>query len=154
MLVRRYDPFHDLTGFANLAGQLDRVLGGALAGRDQSEGSDNQSASTWAPPMDVVKNDTEIRIRAELPGLSEEEVEITVENNRLSLKGEKKLENEENAGHYRRLESRYGSFHRTFGLPNLVDQDAIDANFRNGVLEIVLPKVEAAQPKKIAVKVN
>ena len=150
MLVRRTDPFRDLTVLRKQMDDLfNRSLTGVLA-----NGEDSESMASWVPAMDVVETEDKVLLRAELPGLTQEDVELTVENNVLTLSGNKKFEHEETEGHYRRLESRYGSFYRSFTLPSTVDQERIDANFRNGVLEIELPKAEKAKPKKIAVKVN
>lgn len=149
MLVRRTqrDPFGD---FGTLRRQMDEVFNRTLT---NFLGEDGETMSSWAPAMDVLERDNEIVLRAELPGLGEEDVEITVENNTLSLRGEKKFEEAtEEQGVYRRVERRYGSFYRSFSLPSTVDQDSIDASFHNGVLEIHLPKVEQAKPRKITVK--
>ena len=104
--------------------------------------------------MDVIEQEDQILLRAELPGLTEEDVEITLEDGKLTLKGEKTFQHDPSDGHYRRIESAYGSFRRVFTLPTAVDQEHIDAQFRNGVLVISLPKVEQAKPKKIEVTVN
>jgi HSP20 family protein len=142
MLIRRSDPFREL-------GLLSRRLE-----LFHSPSSGLGQAANWAPTMDVIEKDDSIVLRAELPGMSEEDIEITVENRHLTIQGEKKFEHEEGEGHYRRLESRYGSFYRTFSLPNTVDQERIDARFAKGVLEIELPKSEQAKPKKISVTVQ
>ena len=150
MLVRRAVPYRDLS---HLRTQVDDLFNRRFM--SFFDGADNgETMANWTPAMDVIENEDSVLLRAELPGLSEQDVEINVENNTLSLKGEKKLEHSEEDGHYRRVESRYGSFYRSFSLPNSVDQDKIDAHFVNGVLEISLPKAEQAKPKKIAVKVN
>lgn len=143
MLVRRTDPFREL---GLLSRRLDDVFRGA--------NGDSEAMASWTPSMDVIEQDDRILLRAELPGMTEEDVEITVENRHLTIQGEKKFEHEETEGNYRRLESRYGSFYRTFSLPNTVDQERIDARFSKGVLEIELPKAEQAKPKKISVKVQ
>ena len=144
MLVRRSDPFREL---GLLSRRLDDLFGG-------TNGEAGETTANWAPTIDVIEKDDNILLRAELPGLSEEDVEITVENRHLTIQGEKKFEHEESEGNYRRLESRYGSFYRSFSLPNTVDQERIDARFAKGVLEIELPKAEQAKPKKISVKVH
>jgi len=144
MLVRRSYPFREL---GLLSRGLNDVFGGA-------NGEAGETMASWAPTMDVIEKDDSILLRAELPGMREEDVEITVENRHLTIQGEKKFEHEESEGNYRRLESRYGSFYRSFSLPNSVDQERIDAHFSKGVLEIELPKVEQAKPKKISVKVQ
>ena len=150
MLVRHTtDPFRNLDV---LRRQVDGLFGRNLAGA--LDAADAETMSNWNPAMDVIERDDVIVLVAELPGLTQEDVEITVENNSLSLRGEKKFVEEENKDAYRRIERRYGSFYRSFSLPTTVDQENIDANFSNGVLEIRLPKAEKAKPKKIAVKVN
>lgn len=151
MLVRRTqrDPFGD---FAGLRRQMDEMLNRTLGGFASEDG---ETMSSWAPLMDVLEREGEIVLRAELPGLTEDDVEITVENNTLALRGEKRFEEEsEEKGVYRRVERRYGSFYRSFTLPSTVDQEHIDANFHNGVLELHLPKVEQAKPRKISVKAS
>lgn len=149
MLVRRTsDPFTDLN---SLRRQMDEVFNRSL-GQFFDNGS--ETMGSWAPAMDVLEREDEVVLRAELPGLGEEDVEITIENNTLSLRGEKRFEEADDKGAYRRVERRYGSFYRSFSLPSTVDQDAVDANFRNGVLEIRLPKVEQAKPRKITVKAS
>ncbi len=150
MLLRRTEPFRDLTF---LHRQLDDLFSrGWTATRTNGEASG--SMASWTPAMDVLEKGDSILLRAELPGLTQEDVEITVEKNTLTLKGEKKFEDTEDNDNYKRVESQYGSFYRSFSLPATVDQDAIDANFAKGVLEMTLPKAERAKPKKIAVSVN
>ncbi len=150
MLVRRSsEPFRDLSV---LRRQMDELFNRSwLSFFDSEEG---EAISAWAPTMDVIEHDDHILLRAELPGLTRDDVELTVENNTLSIRGDKKFEYSTEEGQYRRIESRFGSFYRSFTLPTTVDQDRIEANFKNGVLEIRLPKVEQAKPKKIAVKVH
>ena len=144
MLVRRSNPFSELGLLSN---RLDDMFGDA-------NGEPREARANWAPTIDVIEKDDRIMLRAELPGMNEEDVEITVENRYLTIQGEKKFEHEESEGNYRRLESRYGSFYRTFSLPSSVDQEQIDAHFSKGVLQIELPKAEQAKPKKISVKVH
>lgn len=145
MLVRRSnDPFRNLDRWVL---RVDDMFRGA-------NGETGEAMANWTPTMDVIEKDDRILLRAELPGMSEEDVEITVEDRNLTIHGEKKFEHEDTEGHFRRLESRYGSFYRSFNLPNTVDQELIDARFTKGVLEIELPKAEQAKPKKISVKVQ
>ena len=86
--------------------------------------------------------------------MSEDDVQLTIDKGQLTVQGEKRLEKEDTDGEYRRIESTYGSFYRSFPLPDLVDQDNIGARFENGVLYVTLPKLEAAKPKRIEVKIN
>lgn len=152
MLVRTRQaaPFRDLNVLRTQLDELfDHGCSSLFDGADSGE-----TIANWAPAMDVIETGDSVVLRAELPGLTDEDVEISVEDNTLSLKGEKKSHYEDQEGSYRRVESRYGSFYRSFSLPNSVDQDKIDAQFAHGVLEITLPKVEKAKPKKIAVKAH
>lgn len=154
MLVRRTaGPFRDLTV---LRKQMDDLFNRSLTGLTNGEEGESGSStlSSWVPAMDVLETEDKVILRAELPGLTQEDVQLTVENNVLTLSGEKNFRHEESEGHYRRIESRYGSFYRSFTLPSTVDQERIDAKFAHGVLEIELPKAEKAKPKKIEVKVN
>jgi len=150
MHMVRFDPFRDVR-------VLHRCMGGPrkVVSQDGSEISENEAVTpSWIPSVDVFEAENEIVLRAELPGLSEEDVEITLENGQLAVKGEKKLEKEEVEGEYRRVESRYGSFFRSFAVPNSVDREKIEATFEKGVLQVSLPKAEAAKPQRIEVKVN
>ena len=148
MRIARFDPFRDVRVLHHCMGNLHTKFSA-----DGSESSENEGVTpTWMPSVDVFEADNEIVLRAELPGLSEEDVEITLEDGRLAVKGEKKLAKED--VEYRRVESRYGSFFRTFAVPNTVDREKIEATFEKGVLQISLPKAEAAKPQRIEVKVN
>jgi HSP20 family protein len=106
---------------------------------------------TWTPPVDIRESDDAFRIHAELPGLTKEDVQITLENNVLRLSGERKFEKEVKQDAYHRIERAYGSFSRSFALPHQVASDKVEAKFENGVLSIVVPKVEQAKPRRIAI---
>ena len=105
----------------------------------------------WAPRVDILENEAAYQVTAELPGVKKEDVEITVENNLLTLKGERKFEKDVNKEQYHRIERAYGSFLRSFTLPNRVAQDQVQAKFDNGLLFITIPKVPEARPKKIEI---
>jgi HSP20 family protein len=106
----------------------------------------------FEPAVDVAENDQEVTVRAELPGIKPEELTVTVSGNQLVLAGEKQEESEDKGKGYHRVESRYGSFRRSIPLPEVVDQNQVEAEFANGVLTIHLKKSPAAAPKKIEVK--
>ncbi len=150
MNLVRFDPFRDLRTIHH---RFDRLFNEAVV-RQAGEREDEPLRASWLPSVDVHENDNEITLRAELPGLSEDDVELTIDKGRLTVQGDKRLEKEDTDGDYRRIESTYGSFYRSFPLPDLVDQDNIGARFENGVLYVTLPKVEAAKPKRIEVKIN
>ena len=106
----------------------------------------------WLPKIDITENETGFEVRAEVPGIDKKDIDITLSEGLLTIKGEKKFENEEKKETYHRRESRYGSFSRSFQLSTEVENDGIEANYKDGVLRITLPKAEAAAPKKIEVK--
>ena len=118
--------------------------------RDQ----DVAARGSWMPPVDVYETEAhDIVIKAELPGLSREEIEVTVENSTLVLKGHKKFETEVKDENYRRIERSYGQFHRSFTLPNIVDPSKVSADYKNGVLTVKLPFREEAKPRTISIDV-
>lgn len=116
--------------------------------------TETQAFETWSPAVDVYEDAEGITLTAELPGLAASDIELRVENDTLLLKGTRKLEKEESAGNYRRRERSYGSFHRSFALPQTVDSGNIQANSKNGVLTIFLPRREETKPRQIEVKIT
>lgn len=108
--------------------------------------------SQWAPAIDIYESDDAIKISAELPGIDKKDVEITVENNVLTIKGEKKIDTEIKKECYYRCERCYGTFTRSFTLANYIDPENIKAQFKNGILEITVPKKEHAKPKEITIE--
>ena len=106
----------------------------------------------WAPAFDVSETDKELIVKAEVPGMDKKDINITVSDGMLTIKGEKKHEKKEESEHYHCVERRYGVFSRTMRLPHEVRADKVDASYKEGVLSIRLPKSEAAQPKKIEIK--
>lgn len=110
--------------------------------------------SMWSPAVDILERDVEYEVRMELPGVRKDDVKITIENNVLTIRGEKKQESNEEEKGYRRVERSYGSFQRSFTLPTSVRPEKIDATVADGVLTVRLPKAEEARPKEIEVKVK
>jgi HSP20 family protein len=108
----------------------------------------------WAPAVDVFENDDKVVIKSELPGLSEKDIEVDILGDTLTIKGEKKKEDEKKDRHFHRLERVYGSFHRSVTLPSEVASEKAKASFKNGVLEIEVPKKEEAKPKQVKISVN
>ncbi|MFQ6102819.1 MAG: Hsp20/alpha crystallin family protein [Candidatus Glassbacteria bacterium] len=108
----------------------------------------------WVPAVDIFEKDDEITLKAELPGLTKDDVNISIENGSLTITGEKKRENEFSDENCQRIERSYGKFQRTFSLPSTVDSSKVNAVFKDGVLSISLGKKEEAKPKKIEVKVS
>jgi HSP20 family protein len=139
--------------FALLRREMDELFDSFYRGFDMEPFFDGHR-QVFSPTMDVSEDDKEIRVTAELPGMDEKDIEISLNNDTLSIKGEKKEEKEEKGRDYYRMERSYGSFHRTIPLPREVDSDKVDAQFKKGVLTITLPKTKKAveDTKKIAVK--
>jgi HSP20 family protein len=110
-----------------------------------------ESTRTWAPAVDIFETTEAYVVKAELPGIPKEDVHITVENNVLTLKGERRFEKDETKENYHRIERTYGAFARSFTLPTRVDHEDVQAKFDNGVLTITVPKAAEAKPKKIEI---
>jgi len=106
----------------------------------------------WTPAFDVSETDGELIVKAEVPGMDKKDINITVSDGMLTIKGEKKHEEKEENEHYHRVETHYGKFSRTMRLPTEVQADKVDATYKDGVLNITLPKCEAVEPKKIEIK--
>jgi len=145
----QFEPFRDLMGMRDEINRLfDISLGGSLADRASLFDGD------WAPAIDVYENDDKVVVKTELPGMDEKNVELSILGDTLTIKGEKKKEEEKKEKHYHRLERSYGSFQRSITLPSQVVHEKAKASFKNGVLEIEIPKKEEAKPKQIKVEVN
>ncbi len=118
------------------------------------EGATNGEGTVWRPSVDIRETDHEFLIHADLPGISKEDLEITVVDGRLMIKGQRHRENESKEGGAHRVERAYGTFTRTFDLPAAVDTEAVAATYKDGVLSVTVPKAEEAKPKQIEVKVS
>jgi len=129
--------------------EMSRVLNEVL-GRGASDESAWVSGA-WTPPVDIYETDEALVMKAELPGFSRDDISIEMKENTLVIKGERKHEDEVKEGNYHRMERSYGAFQRAFMLPMTVDQEKVKASYKDGILELRLPKVQAAQPKRIAV---
>jgi len=122
-------------------------------GQDSSDANEFMTATAWTPAVDVVEDDKEYLIKAELPELKKEEVSVTVENGVLSIHGERKCEKEEKGRKFHRMERCYGSFRRSFAIPDDANGEKVTAEFKDGLLHVHLAKSEKAKPKAIEVKV-
>jgi len=107
---------------------------------------------TWTPPVDIYETDDALVLKAELPGVSKDDVSIEIHQNTLILRGERQHEAEVKDAHYHRAERAYGPFQRSFVLPTMVDQEKVQATYRDGILELRLPKLETATPRRIAIQ--
>jgi HSP20 family protein len=130
---------------------MNRLLGqeGRTAARRDEE---NFVAGSWVPPVDIVEGKDKIELKVELPGFKEDQVQLTVEDGLLTIRGERKFENEDKEENYHRIERSYGTFVRSFTLPRTVDQNRIQANFADGILAIEMAKREETKPKQIQIK--
>jgi HSP20 family protein len=117
----------------------------------RSENDTQESTRAWSPAVDIFETTESYVVKAELPGIPKEDVHITVENNVLTLKGERRFEKDETKENYHRIERTYGAFARSFTLPTRVDHDGVQAKFDSGVLTITVPKAAEAKPKKIEI---
>ena len=133
--------------------RLNRILDEAFSGLPFLE-QGNVITSTWFAPTDVSESENTLRISMELPGVDPSDVRLSLENNVLTIRGEKKQQSEENNERVHRFERTYGMFERTFALPNTVDPDQIEARYENGVLLVTIPRAERAKPREIRVSTS
>jgi len=148
MTIVRWDPLRELS---TIQDRMNRVFGEYYRGADD----DVMRRGTWVPPVDIYDTGNhELLIKADLPDMSKDDIEITVENGSLTLKGEKKMDSGIRDEHCRRIERAYGTFSRSFSLPPTVDPSKVSADYKNGVLTIKLPVREEAKPKQIQVQVQ
>src|SRR5271165_3702002 len=145
--ITRWDPFH---GFTNLQEQVNRLFETTpYAGRQ-----DNSAMTAWAPLVDIYETENELVLKADLPDINQNDLDVRVENNMLTITGERKFEQKVKEEDYLRIERTYGSFSRSFGLPNTVNTEAIKADYKNGVLTVELPKRAESKPKQVKVNVT
>ncbi len=146
MTITRYDPFRDLR---NLQEEVNRLFTGNIGRSFDDEGI---ARGAWSPSVDIYENKDQIVLEAELPGMNREDFELTVENNVITLRGERRFEKKEDTDNYHRVERAYGSFTRSFTLPNTVTGEGASADYRNGVLRVTLPKKEETKARRIEIK--
>ena len=146
--VTRWDPFRE---YVSLQDRVNRLFREAQAGDGREEAL---TTSTFAPPVDVYEDEHNITLKIEVPGNDEKDIDVRIENNTLTVHGERKFEKEEKEENYRRVERQYGSFTRTFTLPTTVDSEKVEANYDKGVLKVRLAKKSEAKPKQIKVNVG
>lgn len=156
MSIIRWNPTHELDrwpgDFFGMQREINRVFDSFLRGGIQAD--EAFASSYWSPAVDIAEHENEFVMKIELPGVSMDDVKISLESNILTIKGEKKQEKEEKNKNFHSVERSYGSFQRSFTLPATVKSDKIDAFFKDGILSITLPKAEEAKPKQIEVKVK
>lgn len=144
MAIVSYDPFRNVRTLQN---EINRLFD---ADRDDGVGS----MAPWALKVDIKEDQDHIMLKADIPGMKQEDISVNVENNTLTISGERKFEQEEKRDDYHRVERSYGRFSRSFQLPNTTDLSKIDADYKAGVLTVTLPKLPEAKPRAIEVKVH
>ncbi|MBI4228522.1 MAG: Hsp20/alpha crystallin family protein [Deltaproteobacteria bacterium] len=147
--LRVWDPWRD---FGSLQGRINKMFDDTM--RSVTPGDEELATGAWSPAVDIHETDDTYVVSADLPGLNKEDIHIDVEDNTITIKGEKKFEEKVPRDKYIRVERTYGTFVRSFSLPQNVDSKKIKATFKDGILDLTLPKKEEAKPKKIAIDVN
>jgi HSP20 family protein len=146
MSITRWDPFRNVS---TLQEQVNRLFENSV------QGSRGESAlTTWAPAVDIYETENELVLKADIPDMNDKDLDIRVENNMLTVRGERKFEQKVKEENYLRIERTYGSFSRSFGLPNTVNTEGIKAEYKNGVLTVEMPKRAESKPKQVKVNVN
>ena len=149
-LITRWDPFRE---FVTLQNRMNRLFSDSFE-PEGSKDAEALSTARFTPAVDVYEDEHNVTLKIEVPGIDEKDIDVRVENNTLSVHGERKFEKEEKEENYRRVERQYGSFTRTFTLPTTVDSEKIEANYDKGVLKIQLAKKAEAKPKQIKIGVS
>ena len=145
MAVVRWDPFRDLN---LLQDRMNRLFEDANRNWKSDEPA---STTTWSPAVDIFETESEIVVKAEVPGMDRKDITLNLENNVLTLRGERRFLKETKEENYHRIERSYGGFSRAFSIPVTVDEEKIRADYQDGVLKIVLPKKEQLRPKQIKI---
>jgi HSP20 family protein len=146
MSITRYDPFRDLK---TLQDEVNRLFSTNFS---RGFGDEGIARGAWTPNVDIFENKDEIVLEAELPGMKREDFELTIENNVLTLRGERRFEKKNEADNYHRVERAYGAFSRSFTLPQAVSSEGATAEYKNGVLRVTLHKREEVKARRIEVK--
>jgi HSP20 family protein len=147
MAITRWDPFRDVLALQNRMNSIFQEYN-----RQQAEG--DVSTAAFVPPVDIYEDEHKIVLKLEVPGMKESDLDIQLENQVLTVKGERKFEKEEKEENFHRIERRYGSFYRSFTIPNTVNPESVKAGYDAGVLRIELQKRQEAKPKQIKVEIG
>jgi HSP20 family protein len=148
MALVRWDPFRELE---DVSDRLNRMF--SRPATQMPSGKETMIVADWTPSVDISETEGEYQIKAEIPDVKKDDVKITLEDGVLTIQGQRKQEKKEQSTKYHRIERSYGSFARTFSLPDVIDVEKVKAEFKDGVLHLHLPKSEKAKPKTIEVKV-
>jgi HSP20 family protein len=146
MALTKFDPFHDFSDFPTGLRLFQDTVARML--------NEPRSQRPWTPAVDILETENELVLKADLPDVDMKDITVEIENGTLTLKGERKFEREEKGLGYHRLERSYGSFARYFSVPDTVEADKVKADYKKGVLTVILPKKEVAKPKTIKVEVH
>jgi HSP20 family protein len=149
-LLTRWEPFRE-SSMQELMNRMNRLFRESYAPEGPEEAL---TTTSFAPPVDIYEDEHNITLKMEVPGIDEENIDVRIENNTLTIRGERKFDKEEKEENFRRVERQYGSFARSFTLPSSVETENIQANYDKGVLEIRLAKKAEAKPKQIKVRVG
>lgn len=149
MNMIKWDPFKELE---DVSKRLNRFFSNSPANIESNQ--EMLAMADWTPAVDISETDTAYLIKGEIPGVKKENVKVTVQDGTLTISGERKMEKEENDKKFHRIERSYGSFMRSFCVPNDADESAVKAEFKDGVLDVTLPKSATAKPKTIEVSVS
>ena len=149
--LTRWEPVNDI---ANLSSRMDRLFDEMMGRGLRRIANEDRVRGSWSPAVNIMEKQDVIQITADLPGMKAEDVEVTVDNGVLSVRGERRLEEATEGETYHRIERVYGVFERTFTLPNSVDTTKIEAKFANGEMVVTLPKREESKPRSVKVKVQ
>lgn len=144
--IARLEPFR---GLSHLQDQFNRLFQDSLR-----QATEEPAFSSWAPAVDIYETPNELVVKADLPDVNEKDIDVRVENNLLTIRGERKFEKSVSEENFLRIERTYGSFSRSFSLPNTVNAETIGAEYKNGVLTVTLPKREESKPRQVKVTVN
>jgi HSP20 family protein len=144
--ISRWDLFRNLS---TLQEQVNRLFDSNFPAR-----SDTAALTTWAPPVDIYETENELVVKADLPDMNEKDLDVRVENNMLTIRGERKFAQEVKEDNYLRIERAYGSFSRSFSLPSTVNTETINAEYKGGVLTVQLPKRAESKPKQVKISVT
>ena len=148
MAITRFDPFRDL---AVLQDRMNRLFNDSFQGRGRED--DLMSHGSWRPAVDIYEVEGSLVLKAELPDLRREDIDVNIENNTLTIRGERKIAQEVKQENFHRIERAYGTFVRQFTLPPTVDATKVSAEYKNGVLSVTLPVREEAKPRSVKIDV-
>jgi HSP20 family protein len=150
-LLTRWEPFRELSTMQDRINRMNRLFRESYSAEGPEEAL---TTTSFAPPVDIYEDEHNITLKLEVPGIDEKDIDVRIENNTLTVHGERKIEKEEKEENFRRVERQYGNFTRSFTLPSAVDTGQVNANYDKGVLKISLAKKTEAKPKQIKVNVG